>query len=475
MREASDCLQVGARRAAYITVWLATAEALRRKFTEAQTFDGQAGQIVGEIQRREANHKAVDSLLITKAKDYGFISDAESQRLRHLYENRNIYGHPYEQSPSDAAVLAAAADAVEIVLGREVRLRHGYLDRQLVRLTADTAFLADDETAVANFAQQLHRRSSDDLHLWFLRKLLAALTPAFADASQDLLQRRGVRFLRAFLMVDPTIFDSWDATEDLPTYKDVLPGVLADKDLFDRVSDHAQDIVVNVLAERSPADPRYLELLWRAMDDGALADRHVAVLEAVLASMPLSRMVGRDLPLGAYWTKIVAGLATHSWEPQNRAVSALLNAGPDELAGLGNADQEELGRQVAQAADGNAWRAMDLLAAMPTASPSWPPKFVEGVAVEPFLAVDGQVRLKSSCAGPALRTLLGLDDVPRQAIFARIRDGVENGKARTPSRFFMKRDEVTAAIRDLATEPGLENAAMIADAIEAMELVDGDC
>ncbi len=71
MREASDCLQVGARRAAYITVWLATAEALRRKFTEAQTFDGQAGQIVGEIQRSEANHKAVDSLLITKAKDYG--------------------------------------------------------------------------------------------------------------------------------------------------------------------------------------------------------------------------------------------------------------------------------------------------------------------------------------------------------------------------------------------------------------------
>jgi len=57
LREASHCLRTGARRAAYITVWLATAEALRRKFFLAQTFDGQAGQIVGLIQQREADHK----------------------------------------------------------------------------------------------------------------------------------------------------------------------------------------------------------------------------------------------------------------------------------------------------------------------------------------------------------------------------------------------------------------------------------
>ena len=470
LREASECLRAGAGRAAYITVWLATAEALRRKFVLAQTFDGQAGQIVGQIQQREAAHKAIDSLLIEKARDYGFVSDAEAQRLRHLYENRNIYGHPYEQSPSDAAVVAAAADAVEVVLGRDVRLRHGYLDRQVSRLTGDTTFLADDPTAVEAFAKQVHRRSGSDLHMWFVRKILTALAPIFADPSQDLLQRRGVQFLRAFLLADPTVFEDWEAADDLPDHPDVLPGALADGDLFGRISNHAQDIVVNVLAQRAPADPAFLGPLWQLRQDGVLAARHLEQVDAILETLPLNRMAGRGLPLTAYWTKVVAGLASHSWDPQNAAISALRNAGPEQVAELDAEAQEELGRQIMQAAEGTAWRATNLLGELGTASPPWPGKLVEGAAVEPFLAVDGRVRLKPREAARALRGLTGLDPTHRDVVIDRIRDGIRAGEVRDPFLFSHERNEIVESLRPVASEPGMARVTEIAEAIEVKPL-----
>lgn len=474
LREASDCLAAGARRAAYITVWLATAEALRRKFFAAQTFDGQAGQIVGRIEQREASHKAIDGLLIDKAREYGFVSDSESQRLRHLYENRNIYGHPYEESPTEEAVLAAAADAVDVVLGRDVRLRHGYLDRQVERLTGDTAFLADDPASVATFAEQVHRRSGADLRLWLVRKMLAALAPIFADPSQDLLQRRGVQFLRAFLLAEPAVFDDWDAADDLPDHPDVLPGLLADASLFGHVSDHAQDIVVNVLVQRAPADPSFLELLWDLKEDGALRQSHEEQFDALIDAMPLPRMTGRGIPLRAYWPRVVAGLASHSWDPQNSAISTLRAAGPDEIAELDVTDQEELGRQVMQAAEGTAWRAENLLGQLTHTDPAWPPKLVEGAAVEPFLAVDGQIRLKPLQAARALRGLTSLDEAARDAVITRIRNGVNTGEVRDAFWFTHEREDVLAALRALATEPGLGRVAEIADAVEQKEVAEPD-
>lgn len=474
LQEASACLRAGACRAAYITVWLATAEALRRKFILAQTFDSQAGQIVGQIQQRESDHKAIDSLLIAKARDYGFVSDAEAQRLRHLYENRNIYGHPYEQSPSDAAVVAAAADAVAVVLGRDVRLRHGYLDRQISRLTGDTTFLADDATAIGTFARQVHRRSGSDLRLWFVRKLLTALAPIFADPAQDLLQRRGVQFLRAFLLADASVLEDWEAADDLPDHPEVLPGVLAHRDLFVLVSDHAKDIVVNVLALRAPADPLYVGPLWRLKQDGALATRHLEQVDAILQSLPLNRMAGRGLPLAAYWTKVVDGLASHSWDPQNAAIAALKNAGPEQVAELDERAQQELGRQIMQAAEGTAWRATELLGELANASPSWPGSLVEGAAVEPFLAVDGRVRLKPREAARALRGLTSLDPAHRDAVINRIRDGVRAGELRDPFLFSHDRKESVESIKSLASEPEMERVAEIAEAIETKSLPEAE-
>ena len=55
--EAVQAAKAGAVRSAYIMVWLACAESLKRRFNEAKTRDNTAGRIAGEIKRREDNHR----------------------------------------------------------------------------------------------------------------------------------------------------------------------------------------------------------------------------------------------------------------------------------------------------------------------------------------------------------------------------------------------------------------------------------
>jgi hypothetical protein len=443
---------------------------LRRKFFEAQAFDGQAGQIVGQIQQREAAHKAVDALLISKAKDYGFISDNEATRLQHLYENRNVYGHPYEQSPSDEAVLAAAADAVEIVMERPVALRHGYLDRQANRLTSDTAFVSDDQQAVEQYADVVGSRSAPDLHVWFVRKLVALLDPVFADPGSDLLQRRGVWFLRRLLTARPDIFDVWDAAEDLPEHPNVLPGLFAAKELFELLSDHARDIVINVLCQAAGADPRHMELLWNLKEAGALAERHEQQLTATLASLPLQRLSGAGLPLVAYWRRIVDRLASHSWDPQNEAIRVLRAAGPVQVGALDPAAQEELGRKVMQAAEGNAWTARNLLGELARSEPAWPLDFLRGVAVEPFLAVDGLIRLKPDQMLRAVRALRVLEPDQRDEVVDLVSDGLSSGSIRDAFWFNHQRPEALQALSAAAHEDGLDRISEIHEVLEGLQV-----
>lgn len=474
VEEASSCLATGARRAAYITLWLATAESLRRKFFEAQTFDGQAGRIVGQIQRREADHKAIDGLLIREAKDYGFVSDNEATRLQHLYENRNVYGHPYEQSPSDEAVLAAAADAVEVVLERPVTLRHGYLDRQVARLTSDTAFLSDDQPAVEQHADLVRTRSAQDLHVWFVRKLVASLDAVFSDPGSDLLQRRGVWFLRRFMVAEPAIFDVWNAAEDLPDHPTVLPGLFAVKELFGLVSDHARDIVVNVLCQKAGTDPRQLELLWGLKQDAALAERHQQQVSNTIAALPLFRLSGSGLPLRAYWQRVVERLASHSWDPQNEAIRVLRAAGPHQVSVLEASAQEALGRNVMQAAEGHAWSAVNFLRELARSEPRWPADFLMGVALEPFLAIDGQIRLKPDQMLEAVLTLRQVDDDQRDQTIDRVRGGLSSGAIREAFWFEHRRPGALQALATAAEYEGLERISEIKEALERIEVPERD-
>jgi hypothetical protein len=472
LSEASDCLAAGAHRAAYITVWLAAAESLRRKFVEASVRDNRAAVILGQIQEREAQHKAVDGLLIDKAKEYGFITDAERTRLRHLYENRNVFGHPYEQRPSEQLVETAASEAVDIVLGRPVALREGYLSNQVQRLTTDPAFLSDDEAAVTTYAEAVHARSAADLRVWFMRKMWRELDGVFADPSLDGLQRRAVWFMRRFLLHDTSIFGDWDAVDDLPDHRKVIVGVLADEQLFPHLSAHAQDIVTNVLLEQAAGDPTFLVLLFDLAEANVLSEAQRRTMDDFIAGFPLSRLAASGLPLRAYANRVVETLRIKTWDVQNTAIPPLRNAGSAGLAELDPDTQEEVGRNVMQAAEGNAFSAVNFLSEVSLGEETWPLPFVRGLASEPFFSEEGVLRFKPRQTLAAVRSLRNTPQDDRDGIVDHLVSAISSGTPRQPWSFRHERAEVIETLRQLATSEELSRVGEIADAIEAVEAED---
>ena len=153
--EAVEVAKVGALRSAYIMIWLACAGSLKRRFREAGIRDNAAGSIVGQIEEREANHRAVDKYLLEEAHKYGFVSDSQLTILEHIYDMRCIYGHPYEQAPSSETVIEAASEVVDLVLSKPVKLRHGFAQQVLTSLLQIGSYLDDQESAVLSFAKTI--------------------------------------------------------------------------------------------------------------------------------------------------------------------------------------------------------------------------------------------------------------------------------------------------------------------------------
>lgn len=83
LEEANLATDSGALRAAYIMVWLACAESIKRRFKDAGKRDGNAGCVVSKIDKMESNHQAIDKILLDEAHKYGFITDSSYTELLH--------------------------------------------------------------------------------------------------------------------------------------------------------------------------------------------------------------------------------------------------------------------------------------------------------------------------------------------------------------------------------------------------------
>jgi hypothetical protein len=153
--EAAHCFERGAYRAALVMTWLAIAESLRHRFEVAARQDRELTSLLEEIERREKERYAIDSLLLDKAKQYELISDHEHKDLAHIRDQRNRYGHPGGVSPSRTQVLAALDAAVQIVLSRPAQHRTEWASALVRRAATDRTFFPRDPDALRAYARQI--------------------------------------------------------------------------------------------------------------------------------------------------------------------------------------------------------------------------------------------------------------------------------------------------------------------------------
>ncbi len=427
-QEAMHSARAKALRAAYIVIWLACAESLKRKFKGASQFDDVATKISAEIKDKEEKHQSIDVFLLTKAKEYGFISDSEFSCLNAIYEKRCIYGHPYEQEPLLEELIAAAASVVEYVLSRPVKLRHGYLDRQVHLICTNMTFLDDHFPAVESYARIVHSRSSTDLHLWFLRKLWKHAWEIAKDPSMELFVRRVVWFTTAFLgHCSRDFFDNWDVTQDVAQYP-FISSALATDDLFPKISSHAKDIIVGNLLNAAKAQSNNLIVVEKLYQKGELTQRQIDRFMATISNIPLNVLASSGVHPQLYVDNMIGTLKSHNWYMQNPVIDVIRDIGPSGIGMLPPEKQWKLGNNVLQAADGKANNAIMLLSELSRGDKEWPESFIAGIVAECLVDDVNKFRFKTKCAGEALACLRAVPAKKRASIIKDIVTRLKNAR-----------------------------------------------
>ena len=146
-----------------------------------------------------------------------------------------------------------------------------------------------------------------------------------------------------------------------------------------------------------------------------------------------STVVQSRLPSTEIAKKIIGDLKSYTWPTQNPAINALRSF----ERRLSEADEgvlEELGRNVYQAAVGNAWRAVEYLETLRSEPGRVPEAFCRGILLEGFVNEAGEFRFKGhqEChkqLRAALTMVTNLDQAAAQRVTERL---VEDIKSATP-------------------------------------------
>ena len=426
----------GALRAAYVMLWLACAESLKRRFKEAQERDNGAGRVVKKIEKREKLQHAVDKMLLDEARKYGFLSDTGHAYLLQVYDNRCIYAHPYEEAPSPEKVLDAAATVVDQVLSRPVKLRHGYVSQLLDHMLKTRTYLADQELAVAEFVKE-HAlpRIDEAIHRWLLDQYWEQLESISGDPAMTLFFHRGKWFTRAFVSeVGFEIFDDTEWHDRAVRFPRTMTVVCCTAGIFERVGALAQDTLVASIVGRSTTSASDLDRLMRLYDAGVLSDGQRCRFEQCVSGLPMSTLRSCNLNMKLYYKTLIQGFKSYHFATQNVAVGLLVSQGPEQANTLVDSEQVELGRNILQSAEGFARDAIHFLEGLSDPAMSWPLGIVRGIVLEVFANEQNRIRLKVRHIHHVLSALETLDKPRRDELLNNVVDSIDASDDSNPIR-----------------------------------------
>jgi len=394
--EAVLSADVNAYRGAYILVWLSCVESLKRKFHEASKRDDVAGKTIGKIKEYEKDKKSTDMLILSKARNYGFIDDSVYQALENIYKMRCIYGHPYEKAPSKADLKQAASTVATEVLSKPTTLKHGFAETLLKNLMEDVSYLDDYEVPIFDFAKETVQRIDVTVHPYLVEKYLGQIDDKCGDPTMRVFINRAVWFLRSFLIeTGCDIFDQakWhDLVTQFPSITMQL--FCNEKDLFMKIGKRAQDSIVGSLVtdvDKTPSKLRQIEHLYKSK---ALSSRQEKRFLGMLNECSINVIFASLLSTETCVPSIIKALKSNSWYTQNPAVDIVFRNGSDQLSTISSENLVILGRNILQAADGSAGSANSFLRDFKNEPNKWPADLLKGITLELFVNEKDCFRLK---------------------------------------------------------------------------------
>ncbi len=292
--------------------------------------------------------------------------------------------------------------AVEAVLSQPPLLRHGYVNDLLKALFEERHWLADDEMVVRDYAAGVTHRIHPDVAPYLLTRLIECYEGVFGDPELATLQRRGEWFVAGFILeLEPDLSkQGWKIVDVVRQWPAIAARLLGVPEVYRFLPEQAKGMVFGHLIEPDNREglsfPRFLGLqqAQALISAGLLSPDQRATARAEEEDAPYAALLDAGVPLERYVSRLLADLRSHSWDAQNPAAQALGNAGPRQVALLRSEMQEQLGRNVLQAAEGSSWGAQRLIERVRRAPDSWPEPFVSGLLFETLVDDEDRFRLK---------------------------------------------------------------------------------
>lgn len=413
--EAVVCFRNGAYRAALVMIWVAIAQGLRHRFERAAQRDTDLTELVKEFDKQEKDRRAIDNLLLDNAKKHELIGEHEHGDLLHVKDQRNRFAHPREGSPSRMQVLAAFDSAVVIVLSRPAQHRKGWAIHLVRKAAIDRTFFARDLEGLRDYVSKTDPLLAEEARLRLVTTAVEELDGLVADPTRSDLATKVTIMAGTVLTAHPELLGPLNLSLRLSRRQLGAALLCLRPEVFVWLDDALSKAALACVLER----PVEAGAAWQPEICGLLAIQQLdeakslppvwaEQLQQHLAALPLDELAQLGFSADVLADRIVDELGTRNWYRQNPACRALANLGPAWCSGLPEPVQERLGRNVLQAAEGEALDASWLLSRIVAfAVDDWPMRFVYGIAAECVVNDFGKLRLKAE-AIDKVDAILGL-------------------------------------------------------------------
>ena len=461
--EAKSCILCGAYRAAYIVIWIAIAESIKGKFKKMAVRDSEIEKLVSIIEEKEKYEKPTDKVLLDSALKFGLIDKDQYSKLNHIKDMRGVYAHPIGTAPEPEEVLSALVVAVNTILSKPALLRHGYVKELVTKLFNEKHFLDDLTERVEYFAKGLVNRIHPSAYPYLLRIIVEKLEPIINDPSLCIFKERGITFATSFFKTSKVDMSEqeWKIPELILDHPNASTLLLSNPSIWPNLSEHAQDIIMGNLLE-IPKPTEYFEtpislvsnlIRFRILrDKNLLSKRHLERFNNAMEKIKCSDLNKAGFHLVEYIKKVIDDLASRNWYLQNPAVETVSIAGPDECDYLDEKKQEELGRNILQAAEGDAGKAVEFITDLSKENHRWPEAFIRGIALETLVNENLQLRFKRRFLKEALLTTLTLPIESACRIIDKVTADVSASTLKYPSLEQGEFEQVMVVISDIKSQ-----------------------
>jgi len=463
--EVKSCLLTGAYRSAYIVNWICIAESLKRKFKEMAVRDSEIGKLVGKIIRREEAEKPTDKILMKSALEYGLINKDQYLKLDNIRTMRGLYAHPTGASPKFEEVLSTIVIAVDTILCQYALLRHGYVKGLVTRLFEERHFLDDLREKIEAFAKGVVNRVHKSVYPYLLELIVENLDPLIDDADLNLFRERGIIFTTTFFEEAKVDMkgENWGISELVLKHPNTATLLFSEPSLWIHLSDRVKDIIIGNLLEpkreETITNPTVENIvrICTLRDKGLLSTRHLERFNIAMKKIPCLDLAKAGIPLSEYITEAIDDLSSHNWYRQNPAIEAIKLAGSNQCKSLSKETQEELGRNILQAAEGDAGKVVEFVIDLSLKKHNWSEDFIKGIVLETMVNENYQLRFKKKCLKKALFSMLTL---PIKSTINIINEVVNNIHASTLKYPTIKKEEfeqVISIISNVNSEVDIKN------------------